>query len=130
MWSMLEQQSGVVWVVVAAAIALLVWLSGAIRYIPNTRVAVVEKLWSAHGSLRGGFIALRGEAGFQQQVVRGGWHLFFPFQYRVHRVPLVTIPQGKIGYVFARDGIPLPATQALASNGEANDFTNVGGFLA
>ena len=27
-----------------------------------------------------------------------------PFQYRVHTMPLVTIPQGQIGYVFARDG--------------------------
>jgi uncharacterized membrane protein YqiK len=130
MWSTIEQQSSLIWVVAVAAVALLVWVSGAVRYIPNTRVAIVEKLWSAHGSLRGGFIALRGEAGFQPQVMRGGWHLFFPFQFRVHRVPLVTIPQGKIGYVFARDGVPLPATQALASNAEANDFTNVAGFLA
>ena len=38
-----------------------------------------------------------------------------PFQYRVHQMPLVTIPQGKIGYVFARDGQPLPPTQTLAS---------------
>jgi uncharacterized membrane protein YqiK len=37
-------------------------------------------------------------------VLRGGWHFLMPFQYRVHRVSLVTIPQGKIGYVFARDG--------------------------
>ncbi len=123
-------QSSLVWALAAVAGVLLVWFSGAVRYIPNTRVAVVEKLWSAHGSLRSGFIALRGEAGFQPQVLRGGWHLFFPFQYRVHRVPLVTIPQGKIGYIFARDGVPLPATQALASNAEANDFTTVSGFLA
>jgi uncharacterized membrane protein YqiK len=53
----------------------------------------------------------------------------FPFQYRVHVMPLVTIPQGKIGYVFARDGQPLPATQALASNAVARDFTDVAGFL-
>jgi uncharacterized membrane protein YqiK len=130
MSSLIAQQSSLIGVLALVAAGLLIWLSGAIRYIPNTRVAVVEKLWSAHGSLRGGFIALRGEAGFQQQVMRGGWHLFFPFQFRVHRLPLVTIPQGKIGYVFARDGIPLPATQALASNAEAADFTNVGGFLA
>jgi len=130
MGSLIAQQSSLIWVLAAVAAVLLIWLSGSIRYIPNTRVAVVEKLWSAHGSLRGGFIALRGEAGFQPGVLRGGWHLFFPFQYRVHRVPLVTIPQGKIGYLFARDGIPLPATQALSSNAEANDFTNVAGFLA
>ena len=29
--------------------------------------------------------------------------------------PLVTIPQGKIGYVYARDGKPLPPSQTLGS---------------
>ena len=116
--------------VVAVLVGLLaIRRSNALRYIPNNRIGVVEKLWSLHGSVRQGFIALRGEAGFQADVLRGGWHLLFPFQYRVHVMPLVTIPQGKIGYVFARDGQPLPPTQALASNAIAKDFTDVAGFL-
>jgi uncharacterized membrane protein YqiK len=72
---------------------------------------------------------LNGEAGFQPRLLRGGWHVLMPFQYRIHKMPLVTIPQGKIGYVFARDGEPLPPTQALASNVSASDFQNVEGFL-
>jgi len=99
------------------------------RYIPNDRVGIVEKLWSATGSLKGGLIALNGEAGFQPQLLRGGWHVLMPFQYRIHKMPLVTIPQGKIGYVFARDGQPLPSAQALASNVTATDFQDVAGFL-
>ncbi len=90
-------------VIVLLAIVLFL-VSGMVRYIPNTRVGVVEKLWSASGSVQQGLIALRGEAGFQPDTLRGGFHFFFPFQYRVHSVPLVTISQGKIGYVFARDG--------------------------
>jgi uncharacterized membrane protein YqiK len=109
----------------------LLWVSGAVRYIPNHKVGVVEKLFSfAHGSVRSGFLALHGEAGFQPEVLRGGWHVFVPFQYRVHRVPLVTIPQGRMGYVYARDGVPLPADQALASNAEAADFQDARAFLA
>ncbi|HSR97132.1 MAG TPA: SPFH domain-containing protein [Kofleriaceae bacterium] len=108
---------------------LVIWRSNVLRYIPNNRIGVVEKLWSLRGSVKQGFIALDGEAGFQPEVLRGGWHLMFPFQYRVHVVPLVTIPQGKIGYVFARDGEPLLPTQALASNAAARDFTDVAGFL-
>src|SRR5258705_8676269 len=100
-----------------------------IRYIPNTRVGVVEKLVSGKGSVQHGLIALDGEAGFQPHVLRGGWHFLTPFQYRVHRMPLVTIPQGKIGYVFARDGEDLPPTQALASNGSARDYQALVGFL-
>src|SRR5207247_2345146 len=82
--------------------ALLVF-SG-IRMIPNNMVGIVEKRWSAKGSLPTGFIAMNGEAGFQPEVLRGGVHFLMPFQYSVHRMPLVTIPQGKMGYVFARDG--------------------------
>jgi uncharacterized membrane protein YqiK len=113
-----------------AVILLLVALrAGMVRYIPNNRVGVVEKLWSTRGSVRHGLIALEGEAGFQPDVLRGGWHLFAPFQYRLHVLPLVTIPQGKLGYVFARDGQPLPATQALASNARAADYADAAGFL-
>lgn len=107
----------------------LLLLSKWIRYIPNNRVGVVEKLISGKGSVKTGLIALGGEAGFQPQLLRGGWHLLTPFQYRIHKMPLVTIPQGKIGYVFARDGHDLPPTQALASNGRGADFQDVVAFL-
>jgi uncharacterized membrane protein YqiK len=62
-------------------------------------------------------------------VLRGGWHFLTPFQYRVHRMPLVTIPQGKIGYVFARDGQDLPPTQVLASNVTASDIQDAAAFI-
>ncbi|MRR29517.1 flotillin family protein, partial [bacterium] len=52
-----------------------------------------------------------------------------PIQYSVHIAPLVTIAQGKIGYIFARDGVPLSAMQVLASNITANDFQDVAAFL-
>jgi uncharacterized membrane protein YqiK len=122
--------SAALWVVPRLlALAFLVWISNALRYIPNNRVGIVEKVWSFTGSLKKGFIALEGEAGFQPEVLRGGLHAFFPFQYRVHVVSLVTIPQGKIGYVFARDGEPLPPTQTLASNARVVDFTAAAAFL-
>jgi uncharacterized membrane protein YqiK len=112
-----------------AALLILLRFSGVVRYIPNDRLGVLEKLWSFRGSINAGFIALRGEAGFQPDVMRGGFHVFMPFQYRIHRVSLVTIPQSEIGYVFARDGEALPPTQTLASNESANDFQDARGFL-
>ncbi len=112
-----------------AALVLLLLLSKTVRYIPNTRVGIVEKLISGRGSVKSGFIALNGEAGFQPEVLRGGWHLFMPFMYRIHKVPLVTIPQSKIGYVFARDGHDLPPTQTLASNATTDGFQDVRAFL-
>ncbi len=100
-----------------------------IRYIPNNRIGIVEKHWSSKGSVKKGFIALNGEAGFQPNVLRGGLHYLIPIQYRVHIVPLVTITQGKIGYIFARDGQQLSPMQTLASNVTAKDFQDVTAFL-
>jgi uncharacterized membrane protein YqiK len=119
-------------IVLAALIVLgilaLIILSG-VRVIPNTRIGIVEKRFSPKGSVKSGFIALNGEAGFQPNVLRGGIHYLMPVQYVVHTAPLVTIPQGKIGYVFARDGKLLDPTQTLASNVEVSDFQDVESFL-
>ena len=60
-------------VFVAGPLALSI-LTG-MRYIPNNRVGIVEKLWSLGGSVpEGRIIALGGEAGFQADVLRGGAH--------------------------------------------------------
>ncbi len=119
----------VIIVVAVAATVFFIRVSGAVRYIPNDRLGVLEKLWSFRGSVRQGLIALNGEAGFQPEVLRGGYHFFMPFQFRVHRQTLVTIPQGQIGYLFARDGVPLASTQTLASNVVADDFQQTRTFL-
>ncbi len=114
---------------VVLGIIILIFLSG-VRVIPNTRIGIVEKRFSPmRGSIKSGFIALNGEAGFQPKVLRGGVHYLMPVQYVVHTAPLVTIPQGKIGYIFARDGKLLEPTQTLASNVETSDFQDVEVFL-
>jgi uncharacterized membrane protein YqiK len=44
-------------------------------------------------------------------------------------MPLVTIPQGKIGYVYARDGEPLLPTQTLGRVVPCNNFQDARAFL-
>ncbi|HEX7690597.1 MAG TPA: SPFH domain-containing protein [Burkholderiaceae bacterium] len=118
---------------VGLGIVLVLWLlatlTGIVRYIPNDRIGVVEKLWSGSGSVRSGLLALSGEAGFQPELLRGGFHFFAPLQYRVHICPMVSVTQGKIGYVFARDGVDLPAGQTLADNARIDHFLDVRAFL-
>ena len=106
------------------------WLMG-IRYIPHNKVGIVEKFWSHKGSLtEGRIVALDGEAGFQAELLRGGLHAgFFPWQYRIHREPLVMISESKIGYIYARDGGPLPPTQTLARIVDCNHFQDAQAFL-
>ena len=110
---------------------LLLWEAMGLRYIPNNYVGIVEKLWSRAGSVaEGSIIALHDEAGFQADVLRGGFHFgLWRWQYRIHRVRLVTIPQGKIGYVYARDGEPLEASQTLGRVVECKNFQDARAFL-
>jgi uncharacterized membrane protein YqiK len=120
-----------IWIAALVACVILLRLSNVFRYIPNNQVGIVEKLWSARGSISGGFVALNGEAGYEPEVLRGGLHLFFPFMYRVHKSDLVTVGQGKIAYVFARDGPPLGASQVLGANDidDKSDFQDARRFL-
>ncbi|MGA1821798.1 MAG: SPFH domain-containing protein [Thermoplasmatota archaeon] len=105
------------------------WLFG-FRLIPNNKCAVVEMRWSGKGSLKDRIIALGGEAGFQPEVLRGGIHFRSPLKYKIHRIPLVTVPQGQMGYVFARDGLSLEPKQTLGRIvNEGSNFQSVTGFL-
>ena len=85
-----------------------------------------------YGSVREGrLMAMAGQSGYQTAVLRGGFHYFlWIWQYRIHKMPLCVIPQGKIGYVFARDGEPLKPEQTLARVVPCNHFQDARAFLA
>jgi len=102
-WAILAVETVLVLLVVVPLV--LKFLIGP-RFIANTEVGIVEKTWGG-GHLSGHIIALNNEAGFQPEVLRGGLHYKPGYRFRIHRVPLVTIHRGQIGYVFARDGQPL-----------------------
>ncbi len=119
----------VVGIAAIIVLALILFVVLGLRPVSNRSVGIVEKRWSLAGSVKTGFIALKGEAGFQPTLLRGGLHWLMPLQYRVHTVPLVTIPQGRIGYVFSRDGLPLEPTQTLGANTGARNFEDVRAFL-
>lgn len=119
---------GAILVLGIVATWVLLWAVG-FRIIRSDRVGIVTKWWSPKGSLRNQIIALGGEAGYQPEVLRGGIHFRSPLMYNVRVMPLVTIPQGEIGYVFARDGSPLPAQQTLGRVVSGNAFQDVRAFL-
>ncbi|NUP08475.1 MAG: flotillin family protein [Polyangiaceae bacterium] len=113
----------------AGGLVALYFLLG-LRRIANDRVGILERRFSSKGSLSRGLIATEGEAGFVPRLLRGGVHWYAPFFYRVHRARLVTIPQGRIGYVFARDGIGLGPHQTLGKAVACDNFQDVEAFLA
>lgn len=116
-------------IIVVIGVILFFWLIG-LRIIPNSKIAIVEKWWSTKGSLNEQIIALNGEAGFQPQIIRGGIHFLSPLMFKVHICPLVTVPQGEIAYVFARDGKPLEPIQTLGKViPEGSNFQDTKAFL-
>src|SRR3954468_7667001 len=129
----LPASPSVLWVGGLAVVVLLLCLPRllGIVYIPHTQVGIIEKIWSSKGSLREGqIIARSGEAGFQSRFLRGGIHSgLYPWQYRIHREPLVVVSEGKMAYVYARDGIPLEPTQTLGRNVDSNHFQDAVRFL-
>ena len=122
---------GAFWIVGLVLLVIAACELAGLRYIANNKVGVVEKLWSPKGSVpEGRIIALDGEAGFQSELLRGGLHFgLWRWQFRLHRMPLVAIPQGKIGYVYARDGEALLPSQTLAQIIPCNNFQDARGFL-
>jgi uncharacterized membrane protein YqiK len=126
---MLGQVVGLIVLGLLTAVGL--FLVAGVRIIPNNRVGIVEKRLSFKGAVKSdSFIALNREAGYQPEVMRGGFYWRMPYQYNIQLVPLVTIPQGQIGYVFARDGRPLAPTQSLGEVvTEGKNFQVVDGFL-
>lgn len=115
---------------VVLVLYLLIFVILGLRVISSDQVAVVEKWWSFKGSLKDSIIALNGEAGYAPMLLRGGIHFKTALMYKIHKYPLITIPQGQIAYIFARDGKPLEPTQTLGKViPEANNFQDVTGFL-
>lgn len=112
------------------ALYILVFKILGLRIINSNEVGVIEKWWSFKGSLKNSIIALNGEAGYEPDLLRGGMHFKTVLMYKIHKYPLITIPQGQIAYVFARDGKPLTPIQTLGKVvPEAVNFQDVRGFL-
>ena len=117
-------------VIVVVSLYLIIFKILGLRVINSNEVAVVEKWWSPKGSLKDSIIALNGEAGYAPGLLRGGIHFKTVLMYKIHKYPLITIPQGQIAYLFARDGAPLSPVQTLGRIvPEANNFQDVSGFL-
>ncbi len=116
--------------IAVAVIYVLIFKVFGLRVINSNEVAVVEKWWSLKGSLKDAIIALNKEAGYSPDLLRGGIHFKSVLMYKIHRYPLITVPQGQIAYIFARDGQPLSPTQTLGKIiPEANNFQSVRGYL-
>ncbi len=125
------------WVLVLIVIVLLyrifLRIFGVVL-IPQDSIGIVDKKFVLLGSKRalpeGQIVALNGEAGVQADTLAPGLHFFlWPWQYRVSMQKFLVVPQGRIGLVESRAGVPLPQGRVLAKRVNCDSFQNTRAFL-
>jgi uncharacterized membrane protein YqiK len=98
--------------------------------IRERQVGVVIKKFGIGSLAPGHLIALNGESGYQADTLAPGLHFgFFPWQYRVLKVPVTIVNQGEIALVVAADGEPIPAECILGKVVESDNFQDARQFL-
>lgn len=107
------------------------WYFLGVVYIGEQKVGIVIKRFAMRNLPPGQIIALKGEAGYQADVLPPGLHFFYwKWQYRILHVPLTYVPSGEIALVVAAAGAPIPPGRILGRTVPCNHFENARAFLA
>ena len=98
--------------------------------ISERQVGVVVKRFGSRGLEPGRLVALNGESGYQADTLAPGLHFrYWPWQYRVIKVPVTVVPQGEIALVIAADGAAIPAERILGRIVDSDNFQDARKFL-
>jgi uncharacterized membrane protein YqiK len=116
----------IAFVVLLAGYQLVLRIFGVV-IMPEDPIGIVNKKFVVVGKNRtlpdGAIIALNGEAGLQADSLAPGLHFWlWPWQYIVTRQKFITIEEGRVGVVEARDGHPLSGGRVLARMVECGSF--------
>jgi uncharacterized membrane protein YqiK len=118
------------WYVALIAVVLYLVKSGFVL-IRERQVGVVVKRFAKQSLLPGHLIALDGEAGLQADMLAPGLHYgYWPWQYRVIKLPVTVVPQGEIALVVAADGNSIPSERILGRVVDCDHFQDARKFLA
>ena len=113
----------------AAPVLLAILLSGFVL-IRERQAGIVVKRFARKSLPPGRFIALNGEAGLQADTLAPGLHFgYWPWQYRVIKVPITVVPQGELALVLAADGAPIPSERILGRVVDCDSFQDARKFL-
>lgn len=102
--------------------------------IPQDSIGVVNRKFVIAGKNRtlpdGAIIALSGEAGYQADTLAPGVHFWlWPWQYEIERVKFLTVSEGHVGVVEARDGQPVSPGRVLGRSVDCDNFQSARKFL-
>ena len=120
---------GVAWYWYALVLAIFIIAQGYVL-IRERQVGVVVKRFSNRSLAPGCLIALGGEAGLQADTLAPGLHFgYWPWQYRIIKVPVTVVSQGEIALVLAADGAAIPSERILGKVVDCDNFQNARKFL-
>ena len=100
----------------AIVFALFLLLSTSYVIIDADKIGHLKRVYLGQSMPPGQIIAFEGQKGPQARILPPGFH-FKPLLnvlFDVEEVPLIEVPDGKYGYVVAKDGAPLRRNQYLA----------------
>ena len=110
-------------------IAAFVLLSSFVL-IRERQVGIVVKRFAGKSLAPGNLFALAGEAGLQVDTLAPGLHFgYWPWQFRVIKVPVVVVAQGEIALVLAAGGVAIPSERILGKVVESDNFQDARKFL-
>ena len=114
------------WLLLAVKLVLL-WSFVLIR---ERQVGIVVKRFAGKSLAPGRLIALSGEAGLQAETLAPGLHFgYWPWQYRIIKVPVTVVPQGEIALVLTADGQAIPSERILGKVVDCDNFQDARKFL-
>ena len=119
----------VAWYWYVLAFAALIFLSSFVL-IRERQAGIVVKRFAGKSLQPGRLIALGGEAGLQADTLSPGVHFgYWPWQYRIIKVPVTVVPQGEIALVLAADGGSIPSERILGRVVDCDNFQDARKFL-
>ena len=119
----------VAWYWYALVLVAIVGKSGFVL-IRERQVGIVIKRFATKSLPPGHLLALEGEAGYQADTLAPGLHFgYWPWQYRIIKVPVTVVEQGEIALVMAADGVAMPSEHILGKRVECDNFQDARKFL-
>jgi regulator of protease activity HflC (stomatin/prohibitin superfamily) len=118
------------WHWTALAIVVTILVVPSIRVIGPTEIGLVTKRFSWKRLPDDNPVALRGEAGYQADLLMPGWQFKFWVVYAVEKHPWVQVRAGEIGVIVAQAGRALPiGAKSAESVGELSLISDLRAWL-
>jgi uncharacterized membrane protein YqiK len=100
--------------------------------VPEDKIGLVNKIFRLYGGPKQiiGIIATNKEAGMQSDYLSAGIHFWFwPWKYKIEMIDFIVVDKDSVCLIEAKDGLPLPQGNILATYVECNNFQDATAFL-